>query len=273
MLSEPVSPERLALLCNASIISGLLHKALRVRVVARGSVRAVVRHAKLTGLLCEALPVETRDGVLLEVSGPYALFRHARVYGRALASQVPRLAWCNSYRLEAECVLDGAQQLGKLVLCSGDPIAAARELRPFDSKLEERFARAFAKLAPDWDVIREPGAIPAGEALIFPDFELRHRGTGERWLLEIAGYRTPAYVERKLALLASAKIERLILCIDEDRCCAQGDVEALGQIVRYRRRLDARAVLAIADPGAAREQGEQRVRAKVPRRRDRSTST
>lgn len=251
-LPEPLSPEKLALLCNASLIAGLLHKALRVRIAARGNVRAVVRQAKLTGLLCEALPSEAKDGVLLEVSGPYALFRHARVYGRALASLVPRLAWCTSYRLEADCVLDNDQRLGRLVLASGDPIAAARELAPFDSKLEERFARSFAKLAPDWDVLREPLAITAGEALIFPDFELRHRGTGERWLLEIAGYWTPEYVERKLSLLARAEIERLILCIDDDRCCAAAVLEDLARVVRYRRRLDARAVLAIVDPGAAR---------------------
>jgi predicted nuclease of restriction endonuclease-like RecB superfamily len=250
-LAEPVAPEQLALLCNAAIVSALLHKALRVRVSARGNVRAVVRQAKLMGLLCLALPGAGKDEVVLDISGPYSLFRHTRVYGRALSSLVPRLAWCSAYRLEADCVLDAEQRLGRLVLGSGDPIAAARELPAFDSKLEERFARGFARLAPEWDVIREPVAVRVGEHLIFPDFELRHRSTGQSWLLEIAGYWTPEYLRRKLALLAQARIERLIVCIDERRCCADGSLEALEQIVRFRRRLDPRAVLAIVEPERA----------------------
>jgi predicted nuclease of restriction endonuclease-like RecB superfamily len=250
-LGEAVAPEQLALSCNAAIISALLHKALRVRISARGNVRAVVRHAKLMGLLCLALPGAAKDEVILDISGPYALFRHTRVYGRALSSLVPRLVWCSAYRLEADCVLDAEQQLGRLVLGSGDPIAAARELPAFDSKLEERFARGFARLAPEWDVIREPVAVRVGEHLIFPDFELRHRGTGQSWLLEIAGYWTPEYLRRKLALLEQARIERLILCVDEGRSCADGSLEALGRVVRFQRRLDPRAVLAIVDPERA----------------------
>jgi predicted nuclease of restriction endonuclease-like RecB superfamily len=250
-LAEPLGPDRLALLCNEALVSALLHKALRVRVVARGNVRAVVRHAKLAGLICRAALAAGGDAVILEISGPYALFRHTRVYGRALASLVPRLAWCKDYRLEADCMLGAEPCLGRLVLGSGDPIGAARELRPFDSKLEERFARAFGKLAPEWDLTREPRAVPVGDSLIFPDFELVHRATDQRWLLEIAGYWTPEYVRRKLALLRQAKLERLILCIDEERCCAEEALEHLGTVIRYRRRLDPRAVLAVLDPAWA----------------------
>lgn len=90
-LKEPLEPEQLALRCNAELIASLLGRALRVRIEAHGNVRAVVRHAKLLGLLCR---VERRgsDGIQLDLSGPYALFRHTRMYARALASLVPRLA-------------------------------------------------------------------------------------------------------------------------------------------------------------------------------------
>lgn len=247
-LPNPVTPTQLALLCNEAIVCALLHRALRVRVAARGNVRAVVRHARLMGLLCHAMPGTTADDVVLELSGPYALFRHTRVYGRALSSLLPRLAWCHSYRLEADCVLDGDGGIGRLVLRAGDPIAPARELPFCDSQVEERFARAFAKLARDWDVVREPLPIPVGDALMFPDFELHHRGTGERWLLEIVGYWTPDYLARKLERLGKAGIDRLIVCIDDRRCCADGSLDAIGPVVRYRRRVDPVAVLQIVDP-------------------------
>ncbi|HVZ32190.1 MAG TPA: DUF790 family protein, partial [Polyangiaceae bacterium] len=249
-LPTPLAPAEFALACNAAIVASLLSKALRVRIAARGQVRAVVRQVRFAGLLCQAAPGASEDEVILEVSGPYALFRHTRIYGRALAGLVPRLSWCNSYRLEADCVLGAGTNVGRLILRSSDPIAPGRELGQFDSKLEERFARSFARLARDWDVVREPHPITVGSRLIFPDFELRQRVTGERWLLEIVGYWTPDYVQRKLAALRQARIERLIVCIDEERCCAHEPLGLDARVVRYRRTVDPRAVLAIIDPGA-----------------------
>jgi predicted nuclease of restriction endonuclease-like RecB superfamily len=248
-LPRPLDAAELALLCNEAIVAALLQKALRVRVLARGNVRAVIRHAKLMGLLCIATPEPAKDQVTLELSGPYSLFRHTRIYGHALASLVPRLARCSAYRLEADCVLDGETQLGRLVLRSGDPIAPARELPRFDSQVEARFAREFAKLAREWDVVREPRPLRIGDALIFPDFELHHRGTGVRWLLEIVGYWTPEYITRKLAQLKAARMERMIVCIDDARACADGALDEIaGHVLRYRRHVDPRAVIAIVDP-------------------------
>jgi hypothetical protein len=263
-LAEHSSPAQLALLCNAELIASLLGRALRVRIAASGAVRALVRHAKLVGLLCHATVGAPKDVVELEISGPYALFRHTRLYARALASLVPRLTWCRSFRLEADCVL-GVQSVRRLLVSSGDPIAPARELAAFDSRAEERFAKAFGKLAPDWDVTREPVAIALGSALIFPDFELRHRGTGERWLLEIVGYWTADYLRKKLDALREARLERLIVCIDEERRCDEGALALDARIVRFRRKVDARAVLAIVDPEAARGVPEGK-----PRRRKRA---
>ncbi len=75
-----------------------------------------------------------------------------------------------------------------------------------------------ARIAPDWDVIREPEAVPAAGKLIFPDFLLRHRLDPARaWLVEIVGFWTPDYLSRKLAGLRAARIPNLILCVDEER--------------------------------------------------------
>lgn len=248
--TDPISPEQLSLRCNLELVAQLLSRALCVRLNASGKVRAVVRHAKLMGLLCHASPGASKDDGLLEISGPFALFRHTRIYARALTSLVPRLAWCHSFRLEADCVLGAGDRIGRLVLRHGDPIFPARELPAFDSKLEERFAKSFAKLAPAWDVVREPVALAVGESLIFPDFELRHRSTGERWLLEIVGYWTPEYLQRKLAALRVARCDRLIVCIDDERRCSDEPLDLDAHVVRYRRTIDPRAVLAKIDPRA-----------------------
>ncbi len=60
-------------------------------------------------------------------------------------------------------------------------------------QLEERFARDFRRKARDWEIVREPEPVVAGNALLFPDFVLRHRGNGgRRWLLRATASRRPA---------------------------------------------------------------------------------
>ena len=249
-LPSTLEPLQLAILCNEQIVVELLQRALRVRIEARGQTRAVVRHAKWMGLLCVFGPDASEERAIVEVSGPYALFQHTRLYGRALASLVPRLARCDAYRLEADCVLPGGREVGRLVLKSNDPIHPARELPPYDSQVEERFARDFGKLALEWDLIREAAPIAAGSGMCFPDFLLRHRTTGEHYWVEIIGFWTPDYLHRKLAQLRAAGLSRLILCVDDSRRCAPGELEGLGAIVYYRRRIDPRSVLAVIEPAA-----------------------
>jgi predicted nuclease of restriction endonuclease-like RecB superfamily len=87
--------------------------------------------------------------------------------------------------------------------------------------------------------------VPAGRTLIFPDFLVRHRLCPQRrFLVEILGFWSADYLVRKLALLREAGLPNLILCVDE----ARGDDLPLpdARIVRFRRRIDPRLVLAAA---------------------------
>jgi predicted nuclease of restriction endonuclease-like RecB superfamily len=90
------------------------------------------------------------------------------------------------------------------------------------------------RAAPDWDVIeiREPEPVRAGAFALFPDFALVHRRDERcRWL------------EQKLTQYRSAELENLILCIDDERMCAEGDLPSGDHVVRFRRRVDAMTVL------------------------------
>jgi predicted nuclease of restriction endonuclease-like RecB superfamily len=236
------SPAELALRTNLALAQALLFRATSVRIEAEGNARTLVRHSKWRGLICS---VSGRSGVadaVLELSGPFALFRHTRLYGRALGDIVPLLAWCRRFRLRAESLSRGRRLV--LQLATGDPIFPSAEPRRYDSRLEERFAREFRRLSPDWDVLREPEPVSAAGTVIFPDFALHHRqDAARRWLLEIVGFWTPDYVSRKLALYRSACLPNLILCIDEERNCASEDLPPGARVVRFRRRVDPAAVL------------------------------
>jgi len=234
------SPQEVALRANQLIVRSLLFHARRVRIKAEGAIRPLVRQAKLRGLLCSV--TQSREPIL-ELSGPFTLFRHTRLYGRALGELVQFLPHCARFRLRAECVLLGQDAV--LDLASGDPIFPAEACRPCDSKLEERFARDLRKAAPDWDLLHEPEPVAVAGTIIFPDFLLRHRLEPTRcFLIEILGFWSADYLARKLDLLRRAKIANLILCIDEARSCGEGELPSEAGIVRFRRRIDPAAVLA-----------------------------
>jgi uncharacterized protein len=85
-------------------------------------------------------------------------------------------------------------------------------------------------------------------SLIFPDFELVHRrDPARRFLLEIVGFWTPKYLEEKLRKLREAKLDNVILCIDEARACSDTTIPPHSTIVRYKRRIDVESVLAILE--------------------------
>ena len=243
-----LTPLGLALEVNLALAQGLLRTATEVRLELCGNARSVVRLARLRGLLCVVeRPADRTADAVISVSGPLALFRKTLVYGRALAALVPGLAWCNRFRLQARCLID--DQTVPIEVRSGDPIFPAKEPRRFDSRLEQGFARDFARAAPDWEVIREPEPIETPGALIFPDFVLAHRrDPRRRWLLEIVGFWTEDYLCRKIAGLRAAGVANLIVCVDAARFCGRDELSAFPAVIRFRRKIDPRDVLQIIAP-------------------------
>jgi predicted nuclease of restriction endonuclease-like RecB superfamily len=243
---EGLEPGELALRANSLLAQAVLERARRVELEVAGHARAVVRQAALRGLICSVAPsrpgVGLGEGVRLAVSGPFALFRRTLLYGRALGSLLPVLAWTRRFRLTAHAELRG--RVYAVTLATGDPIFPSVEPRRFDSQLEERFARDFGRAAPGWDLIREPEPVEAGGHLCFPDFAIAPRGEpGRRWLVEIVGFWTPEYLATKLARLREARIENLVLCVDEARNVGEGQWPEGARVVRYRRRVDVGRVL------------------------------
>jgi uncharacterized protein len=242
-LPSDLTPRELALRTNLAIVQGIVARSARLEVELEGNARTVVRQAKLGGLICN---VSAQAGPWrLDISGPFALFQRTLLYGRALAALVPLLCWCPRFRLRAECVLRGERL--RFELSPDDPIFPADEPRAFDSLLEARLGRDLARLTLDWRLVREPGPLRAGAHLAFPDFSLQHRSGGRRWLVEIVGFWTPGYLERKLALYRAARAPDLILCIDDRRRCEPGEIPAGARVVWFHRRIDPAVILAIVE--------------------------
>ena len=228
----------LALQVNLALVQGLLRCANELTIELHGGAHAVVRQVRLRRLIST---VEALDhGARLHLSGAYALFRRTRLYGNRLASLVPALGRCERWSLEATVFWDGEPY--ELRLCQTDPVLPAAPGPGCDSKVESWFERDLARKAPDWSVVREPAPLKAGDRLVFPDFELR-APDGHRHLVEIVGFWTPAYLERKLRALRQIEGQRLVLCVDEELACEDAELPADWPVVRFKRRVDVEAVI------------------------------
>jgi len=234
----------IAAAANLAIIQRALLRCHELRLELSGNARTIVRTAAVRGLLATARM--GGEAVVLEISGPLALFHGTTVYGRALGSIAPHLAWCEQFVLDARCDLGR----GPVALRIRPPILLppGRPPKRYDSALEQRFARDMAKQAPHWRVIREPSAVAAGTHLAFPDFLLEHRDAPDRrWWLEIVGFWTSDYLVHKLSTYRDARLPRVILCIDAKRMIDDRELPVDARIVRYTKRVPADQVVAIVD--------------------------
>ena len=238
-------PQALAARTNLALAQGLLRLASEVAIEIYGNARAVIRQVRLRRLICTVRRAG-QEGVRLDVSGPFSLFHHTTMYGRALASILPLLPWCTRFDLEAHCMIRG--RAVNVRLGPGDPIVVGESPRVYDSRLEERFARDFMRANVDWDLVREPEPIEAGEFLVFPDFAVVHRhDASRRFLLEIVGFWTPDYLREKLARMRAMPQIPLVLCIDRGLNCSAGELPPHARVVWFQKRIDPAVVLAVIE--------------------------
>lgn len=229
---------------NLSIIQRVLMRCQRLQLELVGNARAIARVAAVRGLLATAKL--QGQAVHLEISGPLALFHQTTVYGRALGSIVPQLAWCERFVLDAFC--DFGRGPVRVRIQPPLMLPPARAPKRYDSALEARFARAMSKQASHWRVLREPSPIDAGGHLAFPDFLLEHREAPARhWWVEIIGFWTSDYLRHKLMTYRAARLPRVILCIDAKRPIENRELPVDARIVRFTKSIPVDQILGIID--------------------------
>jgi len=216
------TPETLVEQYNLSLAQTALFDATEVRVRSTDPKR-VVSAVKRLRLLYEVrrLPERERRTVgetdrEVVVTGPDALFRRSRRYGTRFARLLRTVAGTAEWRLEATVDDRGTERemvlTGDDVSVPGvDPVAEVT----FDSGVEADFAARFSSLDLDWDLVREPDPVAAGEHVVVPDFAFDYAHGDFRVYFEIMGFWTPEYVEKKLSRLADVEGVEMVVAVDE----------------------------------------------------------
>ncbi|MEJ7731254.1 MAG: DUF790 family protein [Polyangiaceae bacterium] len=237
-----LEPRAVAELYNLRLVQQILGRAQRVRVEVREHVRSVVRYAKLLRLICtyQLGPRSTA----IELSGPLSILRQTTKYGRAFASFIPCVLSTPGWGIEAHGEDNGRRT--RFVATAADPIGGRHALpRDADSSVERALVRDFRRLGSGWTLARETAAIALpGGGVFFPDFAVSQGS--RRALVELIGFYTPEYLRAKLRALEGVRGVPVVVIIDDSLACADGDIAA-ARVVRYRRRVDAAALLAAVE--------------------------
>ncbi len=235
---EKVTPEELLRRYNLALAQGILYRALRMRVELFSDYKSVFRYIKLARLiyLMERNP---KGGYFITLTGPASLLRHTQKYGVNMACFLPGLLLASRWRMWA----DISTRAGLKVFSLDQECGLHSHYHPerlFDSKLEETFARRFQKISTQWMLKREGEVIDLGGKVFIPDFTFTHQD-GRKASLEIVGFWTPEYLEKKLEKLRTAGRADLIVAVNQTLNCSPDGFS--GPVIFFKYALQPSAVL------------------------------
>jgi len=241
-LEQPVAlpsgrPRELALIATANLdrIQRAVRRARSIRIAVWDEANPLVRMVARYGLVARIARGASGETVF-EVAGPLAMFHATTVYGRALAQLVPLLADHRRFTLDVACELDGIERALHVEPPVLLPAVVTRRRAP---SVADRLAADL--LSSGHQIEREPVALAAGDDLLFPDLAIEH--AGQQWLVEIVGFSTAEYLAHKRERYRAAGIERVVLCVDEDRRVGEVAGDEIGAHV-VASRPDERGVIA-----------------------------
>lgn len=242
-LDLQIPPEELLKQYNLSLTQTLLFDALDLWFQASGNFQQIFRWIKYLGLMYEAVE-ELPGQVSVKVDGPASLFKETTKYGTALAKLLPALTRAREWTLEAR-IKDGKPYTFELDHRKRALFPSRTDVpeETFDSAVEENFYRRIRALMPEWQVKREPTIMRAGKHIFIPDFGFFQERRGLRYYLEIVGFWTPQYLEKKLAKLKATEAE-LLVAVDRHLNCTQDELKATGkEVFTYEKRLPLEPVI------------------------------
>ncbi len=253
---EPIDPATLLRRYNLSLTQTLLFKALRVDFSASGNWKSIFREVKRLGLI---YTVEKGDGdanggakeaYTVSLDGPLSLFKMTERYGTSIAKLLPKVTVCDAWRIKAEILVRSrggrvysfeanSDELGVVMNVSDSENG---EAPTYDSSVEEKFARSFVSYDSGWTLRREPEPLLAGRHVLIPDFGFQKHGL--KVYLEVVGFWTPEYLERKINKLNSVAGVDMIIAADESLACSKLErLRGKALVLYYRKEVPVRPIV------------------------------
>lgn len=183
------------------------------------------------------------DGYQIVLDGPASMFRLSQKYGIQMALFLPALLHCDRWWLDATIVMNRNDHLRFELNDECGLQSHYRDPDEFDSELERHFATQFEKIDTEWTLERETDIIDLKDTVMIPDFAFVHPD-GRRALMEIVGFWTPDYLQKKLWKLKRVAMPNMIIAVSDQLNCSTEDFRDIpGEVLFFKTRLKPKEVL------------------------------
>ncbi len=232
------TPESLLKRYNLALAQGLLYQANQLRIHLMGDYRVVFQYIKLSRLIHWIHPSEDKE-MDITLNGPASLFRNSQRYGIRMANFLPGLILADNWSMVADIQTNEGLKYFQLDSNCG-LTSHYKSVSVFDSKIEEQFFQKFSRKDRGWEIHREDTVINIGDTVFIPDFSF-YNPDGRVAHLEIIGFWTPEYLEKKIEKIRKADRSNLILAINKMLNCSRKDFK--GEVLFYRTGIKIKEVL------------------------------
>jgi predicted nuclease of restriction endonuclease-like RecB superfamily len=196
---------------NVAQLQACLYRAESMSVTASRDFKMILRYAKLARLLHEIRRLAP-ELYRIDLAGPATVLGSTRRYGISFARFIPALLAFRGWTMNA-VVRTPWGTTARLTCEPGDGLGSHMPAPDeFDSSIEEKFANAFGAERGGWRLIREGVILHEGQTTFVPDFVFRN-ADGREAFMEIVGFWTPEYLEKKRQTLRLFQRHRILLAV------------------------------------------------------------
>ncbi|WP_204104034.1 MULTISPECIES: DUF790 family protein [Spirulina sp. CCY15215] len=252
---ETPAPDTLLHRYNLSQVQGIFYRASEVTLNAHrnvpGEYKLLFRYLKLFQLMFY-IEGDVEHGFTITLDGPTSLFKSSTRYGLAFAKMLPALLHVTKWSLKAvlqhKDFYTGAKKKGIFELDDRcNLVTHYPPGKPYDSMIEESFAKRWEKTKTEWVLEREVNLIPIPGSVMIPDFRLVHPD-GKDYILEIVGYWRPEYLRKKFSQVRQSDVDNLILAISERLNLEKSGIkmeDVPAKVIWFKDKLSPKAVLEV----------------------------
>jgi uncharacterized protein len=194
----------------------------------------------------------------VSLDGPLSLFKMTERYGTSIAKLLPQIMAADSWTIKAEILARSkggkvynfeadSEELQGVITNVAKGAVVGDDQQPqvgllYDSATEEKFAKSFLSYGTGWALKREPEPLIAGTHVLIPDFMFEKDGM--KVYLEVVGFWTPQYLERKLAKLGSIAGVDMIVAAEESLACSKLErLRGKALVIYYKREVPLKPII------------------------------
>ncbi len=243
---QEIEPIELLKLYNLALSQTLIFSAINMEITVKSGYQEFFRAIKFYGLM---YTTETHNGnFVTNIDGPVSLLKLTERYGTSMAKLLPLIVSLEGWQIKANILRRDLQKRPRFYDFIMDEREADRikvtytmEKEKFDSRVEEDFYHRFNALKTGWTITREPEPLISGSTVMIPDFGFEKENM--KILMEIVGFWTEEYLERKIAKIQKINQE-LILAVDENLACSTFE-NIPGNVIYYKKKVPLKPIVEI----------------------------